>query len=219
MASMLTSKHSRQKSAQEIPNHLRRNTSSSYIVMILTYLYYWYFTIYFHHPLLFHIMLNHYAYETFFFQGKQFKLSGATQPLSSLEILIVRNKCSTALTLSLLPAILQLAVFHSVEDTSTLWFTGAAAIQSLSHTVSTYSQCRQEPSESEGPDWRVVWPPEHLCWHVGRCTNRSPKAKRATALLSVDTAGSHWPKQVSKPHWGYHSSSHKAGYSWEWFSL
>lgn len=36
------------------------------MVMILTYLYYWYFTIYLSPPLLFHIMINHYASEAFF---------------------------------------------------------------------------------------------------------------------------------------------------------
>lgn len=114
MTSMLTSKHSRQKSAEELPNHLRRNTSSNYIVMILPYLYYWYFTIYLSPPTAFpHHAQSPWLWNLFCFKEKQqFKLSGATQALSSLEILI---EISAPLhCLSLLPAILQLAVFHCV---------------------------------------------------------------------------------------------------------
>lgn len=98
---------------------------------------------------------------------------------------------------SLPPAILQLAVFHSVIHLSC-----CNQCQSLSHTASTYFQCRQEPLESEGPDWQVVWPPELLCWHVGRCTNTSPKAETATALLSVEILQAQTDPSKSQNHTG-----------------
>lgn len=106
---------------------------------------------------------------------------------------MVRNKCSTAL--SRVWAYQQL---FSSWLPSTLWFTWAAAISARAWaTVSAYFQCRQSLRV------RGTWLTSCVAFRAlvlacGKVHKHVPKGKESNCPpFCGNTAGSHWPKQVS----------------------